>query len=194
MSGTASSASYVQFVEMGALYSSGNDFAAAETALAGALDIDTNLGPDSAPVGLALMDLRSGKQSGRFDEADGLFVGRLPSSSLDERRSRAASILSERSMLPTSATSGKRRLCAKRRLIAGAESSGQRTGDDRGLLWAATISSGELAHSLRIEAEMPCNSTTSPRRRQRKRPLDHKPRTRAASVGGAPMCSPSMGK
>ena len=80
MSGSANSASYAQFVEIARVYSSGNDFAAAETALRSALDIDTRLfGPDSAPVGLALMELAlQVSNQGRFDEADGLFRRAAP--------------------------------------------------------------------------------------------------------------------
>ena len=68
-------ARYSQSIETARIYSSRNDFAAAEAALRGALEINTRLfGPESVPVGLALMELGvQVSNQGRFDEAAGFF-------------------------------------------------------------------------------------------------------------------------
>ncbi len=160
MSGTANAASYAQFVDMARVYSSGNDFAAAETALRSALDIDTQLfGPDSAPVGLALMELAlQVSNQGRFDEADGLFRRAAPiiqASTSADARARLNSYLAldaanQRDFAKALAFA--RQATADRR--AEVEAANGTGGAIAGFSGLPTISSGELAHSLRIEAEM----------------------------------------
>jgi CHAT domain-containing protein len=157
---TANSASYAQFVEMARVYSSGNDFAAAETAFRGALAIDTQLfGPDSAAVGLALMELAlQVSNQGRFDEAGDLFRRAAPiiqaSTSVDAR-ARLNSYLAldaanQRDFAKALAFA--RQATADRR--AEIEAANGTAGKIVGFSGLPTISSGELAHSLRIEAEM----------------------------------------
>jgi len=162
MSATANSASYAQFIEMARVYSSGNDFAAAETALRGALDIDTRVfGPDSAPVGLALMELAlQVSNQGRFDEADGLFRRAAPiiqaSTSVDARARfnsyLALDAANQRDFAKALAFA--RQATADRRAEIEAANGTSAAATITGFSGLPTVSSGELAHSLRIEAEM----------------------------------------
>jgi len=162
MSATANSASYAQFIEMARVSSSGNDFAAAETALRGALDIDTRVfGPDSAPVGLALMELAlQVSNQGRFDEAGDLFRRAAPIiqalTSVDAR-ARLNSYLAldaanQRDFAKALAFA--RQATADRRAEVEAANGTNTAGTIAGFSGLPTFSSGELAHSLRIEAEM----------------------------------------
>jgi CHAT domain-containing protein len=151
---------YAQFVELARIYSSGNDFAAAETALRSALDIDTQLfGAESLPAGLALMELAlQVSNQGRFDEAAGLFRRATPiieASTSADARARLNSYLAldaanQRQFVKALAFA--RQATADRR--AGVEGTNNTGGPAAGLTGLPTISSGELAHSLRIEAEM----------------------------------------
>jgi CHAT domain-containing protein len=159
-SGTGDFSRTSQFVELARAYSSGNDYAAAETALRSALEIDTRLfGADSLPVGLALMELGlQVSNQGRFDEAAGLFRRSTPiveGSSSADGRARLNSYLAldaanQRKF--TEALAFARQATADRR--AGVDGANGAPGAIGGLSGLPTISSGELAHSLRIEAEM----------------------------------------
>ena len=159
-SGTADFARYTQLIELARAYSSGNDFAAAETALRGALDIDTQLfGPDSNPVGLALMELAlQVSNQGRFDEAGGLFRRATPiiqASFSADARARFNSYLAldaanQRDFAKALAFA--RQATVDRR--AEVEAANGAGGALAGFSGLPAISSGELAHSLRIEAEM----------------------------------------
>jgi CHAT domain-containing protein len=151
---------YAQFIELARIYGGGNDFAAAETALRSALDIDTQLfGADSLPVGLALMELAlQVSNQGRFDEAAGLFRRATPiveGSPSADARARLNSYLAldaanQRQFVKALAFA--RQATADRR--AGVEGTNDIAGAPAGLTGLPSISSGELAHSLRIEAEM----------------------------------------
>ncbi len=151
-------ARYSQSIEQARIYSSGNDFAAAETALRGALVIDTKLfGPGSMPVGLALMELGlQVSNQGRFDEAAGLFRRASPiieGSLSADARARLNSYLA--------LDAANQRDFAKA-LAYAREATAERRGQvedadgvgNAGFSGLPAVSSGELAHSLRIEAEM----------------------------------------
>ena len=157
---TADFARYAQSIDLARVYSSANDFAAAETALRSNLEVNTQLfGPNSAPVGLSLMELAlQVSNQGRFDEAAGLFQRAAPiiEASPDAgARARFNSYLAldaanQRQFVKALAFA--RQATAERRMeVDAANSAGAAITGFTGL---PAVSSGELAHSLRIEAEM----------------------------------------
>jgi CHAT domain-containing protein len=153
-------ARHAQAVERARIYSSGNDFAAAEAALRGALEIDTRLfGPNATPVGLALMELAlQVSNQGRFDEAGSLFRRAQPiieASPSADARARLNSYLAldaanQRDFARALAYA--RQATAERR--AQLDAANGMGGIGGGFSGLPAASSGELAHSLRIEAEM----------------------------------------
>jgi CHAT domain-containing protein len=157
---TTDFARYSQSIETARIYSSRSDFSAAEAALRGVLDINTRLfGPDAMPVGLALMELAvQVSNQGRFDEAAGLFRRASPiieaSFSADARAQLnsylALDAANQRDFAKALAFA--RQATAERRAQLKAANGGGDTGT--GFAGLPAISSGELAHSLRIEAEM----------------------------------------
>lgn len=151
---------YAQFIELARIYSSGNDFAAAENALRGALDINAQLfGGDSLPAGLALMELAlQVSNQGRFDEAAGLFRRAAPivdTSASPDARARLNSYLAldaaNQRQFDKALAFARQATVDRRTGVDGTTTTG---GQTAGLTGLPTISSGELAHSLRIEAEM----------------------------------------
>jgi len=160
LSGTVNSITNTQYMELARVYGSANDFAAAETAIRNALDIDTRLfGEDSAQVGLALMELAlQVSNQGRFDEAAGLFrraaptVQALPSIDARARLNSYMALDAANQRDFAKALAFARQATADRR--AELEAANGQGGSAAGFTGLATVSSGELAHSLRIEAEM----------------------------------------
>ncbi|HET7085991.1 MAG TPA: CHAT domain-containing tetratricopeptide repeat protein [Rhizomicrobium sp.] len=153
-------ARYSQSIEAARIYASRDDFAAAETALRGALEIDTHLfGADSVPVGLALMELAvQVSNQGRFDEAAGLFHRASPiiegSLSADARAQLASYLALDAANQRdfAKALAYAHQASVERREQLKIASGGGEIGT--GLSGLPVASSGELAHSLRIEAEM----------------------------------------
>jgi CHAT domain-containing protein len=149
-----------QSIEAARAYSSRNDFASAEAALRGALELNSRLfGAESAPVGLALMELAMQvSNQGRFDEAAGLFRRASPileaSVNADARAQfnsyLALDAANQRDF--AKALTYARQATAERRAQLKAANGG---GDSEiGFSGLPAMSSGELAHSLRIEAQM----------------------------------------
>ncbi len=157
--GGADFSSYKQFVELGRLYSGADNYAGAETAYRHALDLQTRLfGPKSTAVGETIAELAlQVSNQGRFDEAAQLFHRATPiieSSSSASARARLASYLAldaanQRHF--TDALKFARDATAARRAEIAAASGGGGADSD---VSAPPVSRGELAHSLRIEAEM----------------------------------------
>ncbi len=159
MATTADFARNSQSIETARVYSSRNDFAAAEGALRGALEINSELfGANSVPVGLVLMELAvQVSNQGRFDEASGLFRRASPiieaSVNADARAQfdsyLALDAANQRDFAKALAYA--RQATAERRAQLKAANG---TDTATGFSGLPAISSGELAHSLRIEAEM----------------------------------------
>jgi len=151
---------HAELIELARIYSSRNDFSAAEAALRSAIDINTRLfGQNALPSGLALMELALAvSNQGRFDEAASLFRGATPiveASPSADARARLNSYLA--------LDAANQRQYAKALAFAKQATMDRRTGVEMpngasgpvtGLSGLPSISSGELAHSLRIEAEM----------------------------------------
>ena len=152
---------YQQFVELGRLYSGGDNFAGAEAAYRSALDVETKLfGPDSIAVGETLIELAlQVSNQGRFDEAAALFRRAAPiieGTSSATARARLASYraldaANQRNFVD--ALRFARDATAARRAEVDAAKSA--SVDDTGSAPPVSASlEGELAHGLRIEAEM----------------------------------------
>jgi CHAT domain-containing protein len=148
-------ANYKQFVEIGRLDGGSDNYAGAEAAYRHALDIETRLfGADSAPVGETLAELAlQVSNQGRFDEAGALFRRATPileGASTPSARARLASYqaldAANQRHFADALKYARAATAARRAEIDAATAGG---GDD-----AAPVSRGELAHSLRIEAEM----------------------------------------
>lgn len=149
-----------QSIEAARAYSSRSDFAAAEAALRGALEINSRLfGADSVPAGLALMELAMQvSNQGRFDEAGGLFRRASP---IIEASVNADARAQFNSYLALDAANQRdfakaltyaRQATAERRAQLKAANGGKDS--ELGFSGLPAMSSGELAHSLRIEAQM----------------------------------------
>jgi len=157
---TADFVRYSQSIETARIYSSRDDFAAAETALRGVLEINGRLfGTDSVPVGQALMELAvQVSNQGRFDEAAGLFNRAQPviegSLSADARAQFASYMALDAANQRdfAKALAYAHQASVERREQLKAASGGGEIGT--GFSGLPVASSGELAHSLRIEAEM----------------------------------------
>jgi CHAT domain-containing protein len=157
---TADFVRYSQSVETARIYSSRDDFAAAETALRGVLEINSRLfGAESLPVGQGLMELAvQVSNQGRFDEAAALFRRAQPiidASFSADARAQLASYLAldaanQRDFAKALAYA--HQASVERRAQLKAASGGGEIGT--GFSGLPVASSGELAHSLRIEAEM----------------------------------------
>ena len=151
---------YTQAIEHARAYNSAEDFAAAETALRSALEIDTRLfGPDTAPVGLALMELAlQVSNQGRFDEAASLFrraspiIEAAPGADLRARYNSYLALDAANQRDFAKALAYARQATDERRAQLDATSKGGNAAT--GFSGLPTASSGELAHSLRIESEM----------------------------------------
>ncbi len=148
-------ANYKQFIEIGRLDGGIDDYAGAETAYRHALDIETRLfGADSAPVGETLAELAlQVSNQGRFDEAGALFRRATPileGASTPSARARLASYqaldAANQRHFEDALKYARAATAARRAEIDAATAN---AADD-----AAPVSRGELAHSLRIEAEM----------------------------------------
>lgn len=149
---------YAHLVEMGRLAGGGDDYAQAEADYRSALAIETRLfGPDSTPVGETLAELAlQVSNQGRFDEAQALFQRATPiiqGSSSDASRARLASYLAldaanRRDF--ADALKFAREATAARRAEVNASNEASANGGPP----VPAMSRGELAHSLRIEAEM----------------------------------------
>jgi CHAT domain-containing protein len=158
--GTADFSDYTQSIELARLAGGANNFAGAEAAYRSAADVETRLfGPNSVPVGLALNELAlQVSNQGRFDEAAQLFQRATPiiqASPNPGARARLNSYLAldaanQRDF--AKALGFAREATAARR--AELDSANGTNGGIASLTGQATMSSGELAHSLRIEAEM----------------------------------------
>jgi CHAT domain-containing protein len=149
-------ANYKDFVEIGRLDGGSDDYAGAENAYRHALDIETRLfGADSAPVGETLAELAlQVSNQGRFDEAAALFARATPiltSSSNPSAPARLASYLAldaaNRRHFEDALKYARQATAAWRAEIDAATAADSSPD-------AAPVSRGELAHSLRIEAEM----------------------------------------
>jgi CHAT domain-containing protein/tetratricopeptide (TPR) repeat protein len=146
---------YDQFVQLGRLYGGANNFAGAENAYRQALEIETRLfGSQSIPVGetLAELGLQVSNQ-GRFDEAQALFQRATPiveGAATPALRARLASYraldAANRRAFDEALTYARQATAARR---AEVEAATRDAGPD-----GPPVSHEELAHSLRIEAEM----------------------------------------
>ena len=153
---------YQQSTELGRLYSGASNFSAAEAAYRTALDVETKVfGPDSAAVGQTLLELAlQVSNQGRFDEAAALFQRATPimeSTSSEAARARfdsyrALNAANQRNY--ADALRYARAATATRRAEVDAVKSmaADLTGNAPPPIPAAL--QGELAHGLRIEAEM----------------------------------------
>ena len=158
----ADQALYQHAIELGKLYSGGGNYAASEAAYRAALEVDTKVfGPDSAAVGQALSEMAlQVSNQGRFDEAAALFRRATPimeSTSSDAARARfnayrALSAANQRNYVD--ALKYARAATAARRAEVDAikATAADVTGNAPPPIPAAL--QGELAHGLRIEAEM----------------------------------------
>jgi len=155
---TADFARYSQSIELARIYGSRNDFAAAEAALRGALDIDTKLfGPDAMPVGQALMELAvQVSNQGRFDEAANLFRRASPIIEASVNADARAQLSSYLALDAANQRDFAKALLYARQATAERRAQLKAANGDSGLGFSGlpAASSGELAHSLRIEAEM----------------------------------------
>jgi CHAT domain-containing protein len=156
-SSAADFGSYGQFIELARLYGGANNYAGAEAAYRSTLDIETRLfGPDSGVVGVGLAELAlQVSNQGRFAEAAGLFQRAAPiieASPSNNARARLNSYLA--------LDAANRRDYVNALSFARAATIARRAEVDavNGIGTTVTgqpaASSGELAHSLRIEAEM----------------------------------------
>ena len=153
-------ANYRQFVELGRLYSSADNFAGAETAYRSALEIETRLfGPNAITVGQTLAELAlQVSNQGRFDEATDLFLRATPIIAAAPSvavRARLASYraldAANRRAFADALTFARAATALRRSEVEAAGAVNETAG---GAPVGPTLSEGELAHSLRIEAEM----------------------------------------
>jgi CHAT domain-containing protein len=148
---------YAHLVETGRLAGGADDFAQAEAAYRSALEIETRLfGPDSNPVGETLAELAlQVSNQGRFDEAQALFQRASPiiQGSSAAARARLASYLAldaaNRRDFADALKFARQATAARR-----AEVNSSAEASTNGGAPVPAMSRGELAHSLRIEAEM----------------------------------------
>lgn len=150
-------ANYKDLIELARLYSGARNYAGAEAAYRHALTIETRLfGPDAAPVGETLMEIAlQVSNQGRFDEAAALFRRATPiieAAASVTARARLVSYLAldaaNQRHFAEALKYGQEATAMRRALVASAPTNGTGSGP------LASASRGELAHSLRIEAEM----------------------------------------
>lgn len=153
---------YQESTELGRLYSSAGNFSAAEAAYRAALDVATKVfGPDSAAAGQALLELglQVSNQS-RFDEAAALFRRATPimeGASSEAARARfnayrALSAANQRNYADALRYARAATAARRAEVEAVKATSADMTGNTPTPIPAAL--QGELAHGLRIEAEM----------------------------------------
>ncbi len=161
--GAGDFAQYKAQVESARLYGGADNYAGAEDAYRKALDIETRLfGESSLAVGETLAELAlQVSNQGRFDEAAALFRRAQPiieGSSSNTARARLASyeaLDAANQRHYDDALKFARAATALRRTEVDAAKAVSASGDaDAGELTAPVTLEGELAHSLRIEAEM----------------------------------------
>jgi len=155
--GGADAASYNALIELGRLDGAANDYAGAEAAYRRALAIETRIfGENGIPVGETLMELAlQVSNQERFDEAAGLFrraetiINAAPDVAGRARLAsyRALDAANQRHF--ADALKFARAATQMRRAELGGTNGPSATGDT-----GPAASRGELAHSLRIEAEM----------------------------------------
>ena len=161
--GASDFARYKDYVEKARLYGGADNYAGAEDAYRQALDIETRLfGADSLAVGETLAELAlQVSNQGRFDEAAALFRRASPiieGSASATARARLASYqaldaANQRNF--ADALKFARAATAMRRAEVDAAKVASVSGDaNSGELTAPVTLEGELAHCLRIEAEM----------------------------------------
>ncbi len=160
-SGATEYANFSQLADLGRAYSGADNFAGAEAAYRGALEVETKLfGADAIAVGNTLLELAlQVSNQRRFDEAGALFRRATPivaGSTSTRLRARLASY--------QALDAANQRRFADALTYAEAATALRRAEVDGGAPGAggvvgvtsteAPVSKGELAHSLRIEAEM----------------------------------------
>ena len=160
--GAADLSGYKRLIESARLYGGADNYAGAEDSYRQALDIETRVfGPDSLAVGETLIELAlQVSNQGRFDEAAALFRRATPiiqGSSVSAAQSRLASYqaldaANQRDY--ETALKYARAATALRRAEVDAAKQASLDPESNGELTAPVALEGELAHSLRIEAEM----------------------------------------
>jgi CHAT domain-containing protein len=158
-SGSADLGGYDKDVEAARLESGANDFAGAEAHYRRALEINERLfGPDAMPVGETLAELAlQVSNQGRFDEADALFRRATPIIEASSSASARARLASYRALNAANqrqfadALKFAREATAARRAEIQADIEADQGTENAP---APPVNQGELAHSLRIEAEM----------------------------------------
>ncbi len=159
-SGSADLGGYDQDVEAARLESGANDFAGAEAHYRRALEINERLfGPDAMPVGETLAELAlQVSNQGRFDEADALFRRATPIIEASASASARARLASYRALNAANQRQFADALKFAREATAARRAEIQANADadqsDTNGAPAIPVNQGELAHSLRIEAEM----------------------------------------
>ncbi|HEY5237389.1 MAG TPA: CHAT domain-containing tetratricopeptide repeat protein, partial [Rhizomicrobium sp.] len=159
-SGSADLGGYDKDVEAARLESGANDFAGAEAHYRRALEINERLfGPDAMPVGETLAELAlQVSNQGRFDEADALFRRATPIIEASSSASARARLASYRALNAANQRQFADALKFAREATAARRAEIQANIDaDQGTTNGAPalpVNQGELAHSLRIEAEM----------------------------------------
>ena len=161
---TADFSSYEQFVEAGRLDGGADNFAGAEAAYRQALEIESRLfGADSVVVGETLAELAlQVSNQGRFDEAAGLFRRASPiiqGSSSDNARARLASYMAldaanQRDFVNALKYAQAATAARRAQIATAAEQVASTSANAQSAAPPVPANEGELAHSLRIEAEM----------------------------------------
>lgn len=158
--GSADYAGYAKYIEAARVESGADDYAASEAAYRKALDIETHLfGSNSVIVAQTQAELAlQVSNQGRFDEAQGLFQRATPAiqgSSSNAARARLASYLAldaaNRRDFAAALKFAHDATAARRADVQQNETAPNSAADGAP---AMPANAGELAHSLRIEAEM----------------------------------------
>ena len=158
---TAAFAGYQQLLQAGSRAAAVRNFAAAEAAFRDALDVESRLfGPNSAVIGATLMELAlqvSNQQ--RFDEAAALFLRASPiieSAPSPEIRARLASYrgldAANQRNYEGALNYAREDVAARLAAVEAVRSAGLDLNGNP--LQVPTLLQGELAHALRIQAEM----------------------------------------
>ncbi len=157
-SGAEDQVAFRHFVELGRLRSATDDYATAEVAYRGVVEIEERIfGPDSVPVGEAVSELALQiSNQGRFEEADALFrrAGRIVNAGTDKVPQ--DKLLSYLALNSANQRRFEEALNYARQATAAhrAEINDAATAEASGGAPVSAQLRGELAHSLRIEAEM----------------------------------------
>ncbi len=151
---------YKQAIETARLAGASDNYAAAETGYRDAVSVEERLfGPSSLVVGLSLAELAlQVSNQGQFSEAAALFhrAGPIIEASSDNgARARYDSYLAldaaNQRHYPDALAFARQAVAERRSEVAAAQAAASTGGDQTA---AAPVSQGELAHALRIEAEM----------------------------------------